>query len=54
MLVDMTLGDLDGVASSSTDLASGITEVQLDSPGVSSEDLIAAIRSVGYDAELAE
>ena len=51
MLVDMTLGDLEGVESSVTDLAGGITTVAFDSSVVSVDDLIAAVRSVGYEAE---
>ena len=53
MLIDMTLGDLDGVESSHTDLASGTTEVAFDPEIVSVEDIAGAIRSVGYEAELA-
>ena len=53
MLVDMTLGDLPGVEESRTDLASGMTEVRYDPQVVSLDDLIAAIRSAGYDAEVA-
>jgi copper chaperone len=53
MLIDMTLDDLDGVESSKTDLASGKTDVQYDPDSVSVDDMIAAIRSAGYEAELA-
>ncbi len=53
MLVDMTLSDLPGVIESRTDLASGITQVDYDPDAASVEDFIAAIRSVGYEAELA-
>jgi copper chaperone CopZ len=51
-LVDMTLGDLEGVESSDTDHESGDTRVSFDAEKVSIEDLVTAIRSVGYDAEL--
>lgn len=54
MLVDMTLGELEGVESSATDLASGITRTLVDQSVVSVDDLIAAVRSVGYEAEVAE
>jgi copper chaperone len=54
MLVDMTLGDLEGVESSVTDLAGGITSVTFDPSTVSVDDFVAAIRSVGYEAELAQ
>lgn len=53
MLIDMTLGDLDGVQSAQTDLAGGTTEVTFDPDIVSVEDIAGAIRSVGYEAELA-
>jgi copper chaperone len=51
MLVDMTLGDLKGVEESKTDHATGETVVTYDADAVSIDDLIAAIRSAGYDAE---
>lgn len=51
MLIDMTLGDLIGVASSKTDHASGSTIVAYDDDQVDLEAIIAAIRSVGYEAE---
>ena len=53
MLVDMTLDDLDGVESSETDYVSGDTKVSFDAEQVSIDDLVAAIRSAGYDAEQA-
>ena len=53
MLVDMTLGDLPGVEDSTTDLAAGTTVVRYDSETVSVEQLIEAVRSAGYDAEVA-
>jgi copper chaperone CopZ len=52
MLVDMTLNDLSGVEESRTDLESGMTEVRHDPSVVSVEQLIDAIRSAGYDAEV--
>lgn len=54
MLVDMTLGDLEGVVSATTDLANGITEAVIERSVVSTDDLVAAIRGVGYEAEVAE
>lgn len=51
MLVDLTLSDLPGVASSKTDHASGDTVVSYDPDVVSVEALIEAIRGAGYDAE---
>ena len=53
MLVDMTLGDLDGVVESKTDHASGETVVTFDPEVTSLDIVIEAIREVGYDAELA-
>lgn len=53
MLIDMTLGDLEGVEDAQTDLASGTTEVSYDPSLVTLEDIIGTIRSVGYEAELA-
>jgi copper chaperone len=51
MLVDMTVGDLDGVAEVTTDHATGETVVTFDPKVVTVESIIDAIRSVGYDAE---
>jgi len=51
MLVDMTLGDLDGVASSKTDHATGQTVVTYDDSVISIEAIMDAIRGVGYEAE---
>ncbi len=53
MLVDMTLGELAGVEESKTDLASGVTQVRYDPGALSVDDLIAAVRSAGYEAEVA-
>ena len=53
-LVDMTLDDLDGVEESETDHVSGDTKVRFDPAKVSVDDVIAAIRSAGYDAESPE
>ena len=53
MLIDMTVGDLAGVDSVKTDYATGTTTVSFDEETVSLDDVVAAIRSAGYDAELA-
>jgi copper chaperone CopZ len=53
MLVDMTVGELDGVSEVTTDHATGETIVTFDSDTVSAESIIEAIQSVGYDAEVA-
>ena len=50
MLVDMTVGDLEGIAEVSTDYASGDTMVKFDPDQVSVDEIIAVIRSAGYDA----
>ncbi len=51
MLIDMTVGDLAGIESVKSDHASGTTVVSYDSDTVSLDDVIAAIRSIGYEAE---
>ena len=51
MLIDMTVGDLQGVDSSESDAASGSTVVSYDPQKVELDTIIGAIRSVGYDAE---
>lgn len=52
-LVDLTLDDLEGVSSSRTDHATGETNVTFDPEITDVERIIAAIRSVGYEAEVA-
>ena len=51
-LIDMTVGELDGVADVSTDFATSETVVRFDPDVIAEEDILQAIRSVGYDAEL--
>ncbi|MDY0088535.1 MAG: heavy-metal-associated domain-containing protein [Coriobacteriia bacterium] len=53
MLIDMTLADLTGVSEVKTDFASGVTNVTYDPAVLSTDDVIAAVRSVGYDASVA-
>lgn len=53
MLVDMTVGDLPGVAEVKTDHVSGDTEVRFDSDVVTLDQILNAIRGAGYEAELA-
>lgn len=50
MLIDMTLGDLDGVAGVKTDYVSGVSTVTYDPARLSVDDLIAAVRAAGYEA----
>lgn len=52
MLIDMTLKDLDGVEESSTSHADGETSVTYDDAVVSTDALVEAVRSAGYDAEV--
>jgi len=54
MLVDMTVGELDGVQEVHTDHATGETLVSFDEEAVSVADIVDAIRGAGYDAEPAE
>jgi copper chaperone CopZ len=53
MLIDMTVGDLEGVDSVKTDYATGTTVVEYESEAVTVPQVIEAIRSAGYDAEVA-
>jgi copper chaperone CopZ len=54
MLVDMTVSELDGVESSESDSAAGSTVVAFDTDKIDAETIAGAIRSVGYEAQLAE
>lgn len=51
MLVDMTVGDLDGVETVETDYVSGDTKVVFDSDKLSIDEVKNAIRAAGYDTE---
>lgn len=53
MLVDLTVEELDGVSNVTTDHATGETVVSFDTDVIEVETIIGAIRSVGYDAEVA-
>lgn len=50
-MVDMTVGELDGVESVATDHETGDTKVSFRADLVSIDDILTAIRSAGYDAE---
>jgi copper chaperone len=52
MLIDMTLADLEGVTDSRTDHASGETVVTYDEDALDLQQIIEAIRSVGYEATI--
>lgn len=51
MLVDMTVGELEGVHGVATDHVTGETRVEFDPDVVTVDEIVAAIRSAGYDAE---
>jgi len=51
MMVDLTVGELEGVSDVRTDHASGETVVTYDSAAVTLDAIIGAIRGAGYDAE---
>jgi len=52
MLVDMTVGEMDGVSAVTTDHATGETVVTFDTDVLDVDAIIGAIRSVGYDADV--
>ncbi len=52
-LIEMEVGDLDGVAAVKADHEVGSTHVEFDSAKVSVDDIVQAIRKAGYDAEAA-
>jgi copper chaperone len=54
MLIDMTLGDLDGVSEVKTEYASGVSVVTFDPERLSVDDLVSAVRSAGYEASPSE
>ncbi len=51
MLVDMTVGEIDGVSEVHTDHATGETVVVYDTDATDLDAIISAIRTAGYDAE---
>lgn len=53
MMVDMTVSDLDGVETTKTDHATGLTVVAFDADVVSAQEIMSAILAAGYEAELA-
>jgi Cu+-exporting ATPase len=53
MLVQMELEDLPGVVTAASDFNTGITEVTYDPAQVTVDDLVAAVVSAGYGAEVA-
>lgn len=53
MLIDMTVGEMEGVTESKSDHVSGETVVTFDDAVLSADDVIGAIRGAGYEAEVA-
>ncbi len=51
MMVDMTVGEIEGVSDVRTDHASGETMVTYDDGQTSIEAIVDSIRGAGYDAE---
>lgn len=51
MMVDMTVGEIEGVSDVRTDHANGETIVTYDDAQTNLEAIISAIRGAGYDAE---
>jgi copper chaperone len=54
MMVDMTVGEIDGVADVRTDHVTGETLVTFDDTQTNVEAIITEIRGAGYDAEPAD
>lgn len=54
MLIDMEVGELDGVSEVRTDHADGSTVVTFDDSVVSLDAIIATVRAAGYEAEPAD
>lgn len=54
MLIDMTLGDLEGVSEVKTHYATGLSAVTFDPDRLSVDDLLQSVRSAGYEATLSE
>jgi copper chaperone len=53
MLVQMELEDVPGVVSATSDFRTGISEIVYDPAKATVDDLIAAVVSAGYGAEVA-
>lgn len=51
MLIQMNVGDLNGVASVKADFASGMTEVAYDPAVITPDEICQEIRNSGYEAE---
>lgn len=53
-LVELTVGEMEGVGSVTAHAADGVTRVAFDPDVVSLEDIVQAIRQLGYDAQTPE
>jgi copper chaperone CopZ len=53
MLIEMEVGDLDGVSSVKADYGTGTTHVEFDPIKVTEDQIIIAIQGAGYEAEVA-
>jgi copper chaperone CopZ len=53
MLIEMSVGDLDGVTSVSSDYHTGETEVTFDPERMTTDRIVEEIRKAGYGAEVA-
>jgi P-type Cu+ transporter len=53
MLVEMSVNELPGVSSAEVDLAGETTHVEFDPAQVTVDQILAAIKGAGYDAEVA-
>ena len=54
MLIEMSVGDLDGVSNVSSDYATGRTEVTYDSEKVDVDAILVEIEKAGYAATVAQ
>ncbi|MBE0476561.1 MAG: cation transporter [Coriobacteriia bacterium] len=52
MLIEMSVGDLDGVRSVSSDYAAETATVEYDPEKVSAEAIVAEVEKAGYSAEV--
>ncbi len=53
MLIEMTVGDLDGVSEVKSDYRTGETDVTFDPERIDTEQIVDEIRKAGYGAEVA-
>ena len=51
MLIEMDVNELQGVSLAEADLVTGVTHVDFDAAQVTVDEIVAAIKGAGYDAE---